>query len=269
MGVMLAKEQTKKDAAGTAEFLIESLAVSMATVPIGVVIAGQDSAKMPQGRRKATRSDVSIGPSLVVSDETRELVRSAIERTEKTHPGMRVVMLDEETLVLAKQIREHLPDIRDARSDQRIIKLIEALVEFNDPLGEPRQKIDIANAELRVRFMANVTTVSSTEIAELAHRKETSNPHNLASRWKSAKKIFAVDWQGQQRFPAFQFEHGQPRKVIRDVLQIFDEALGPWETAFWFVSSNKWLDGKAPVRLLDDREAIIRAAYSTVGERYG
>lgn len=266
---MIAKEQNGKEEAAPADFLIEALAASMTAVTSSDTRRSMEKSGVARSRKDAPKGGILFNPAIRDSERVRDLVRVAIRKTEKTHPGMQVVMLDKETLGLARQIQEHLPEIRDAKSDERIITLLKALVEFHDPLAEPRQRIDKANAALRIRFMENFDTFTSAEIAELANRTEVANVHNLASRWKSAKKIFAVDWQGQQRFPAFQFDHGKPRKVIREVLGVLDGSLGPWETAFWFVSSNKWLDGKAPVSLLDDENAVVRAAYSTVGEHFG
>lgn len=272
---MLAKEQTSNDGGARDEFLVESLAHSMALAAQSAKLKPARSprgGKKQQGEPRATKSTQVRFPVILGAGsegETRSLVRLAIDDLERTHPGLRIAILDKETLALAKEIRERLPEIQAEKSGERIARLIDALVEFNDPLAEPRQKIDKANAELRVRFMHAFETLSSAEITERADRDSVTNPHNLASRWKASKKIFAVDWQGKQRFPAFQFEHGQPRPIIRKLLKIFDGALGPWETAFWFVSSNKWLDGKAPVNVLEDHEAVVRAAYSTTGEHFG
>ena len=275
MGVMLVKEQIEKNGIDRVDFLVESLAHSMALAAQSAK-AQRTSSPRPGPKRlheiavakaKHGRIPVIVRPGS--EGEARSLVRLAIDDLERTHPGLRVAFLDKDTLALAEEIREYLPEIRDAKSEERIAKLIGALVEFNDPLAEPRQKIDKANAELRVKFMRAFETFSSTEIAEHDNRQDSANPHNLASRWKAAGKIFAVEWQGQQRFPAFQFDHGKPRPLIGKALKIFDGALGPWETAFWFVSSNKWLDGKAPVDVLADKEGIVRAAYSTTGEHFG
>lgn len=72
--------------------------------------------------------------------------------------------------------------------------------------------------------------------------------------------MFSVPYEGQERYPAFQFSDGKPLPVIRDVLAILPHTMTPWEIAFWFVSSNSWLGGPAPRDHLDDAAAIITAA---------
>lgn len=272
---MLTKFRTEKSAPDRVEVLVESLAQSMdhamqaAKAKPAKGIFGKPHRANAGGGVNPRTGMVLVRGGRAGQGKTHLLVRLAINDLERTHPGRCVAFLDKEILALAEQIREHLPEIREAQSGERIAKLIDALVEFNDPLAVPRQKIDKANAELRVRFMREFETYSSTTPAELNQRKNVSNPHNLASRWKTEGKIFAIDWQGQRRFPAFQFDHGKPRPIIGQLLAILKGSFGPWETAFWFVSSNKWLDGKSPVRLLDDAEALLRAAHSTTGEHFG
>lgn len=270
---MLAKEQRAGSGTDEIDFLVDSLAHSMTTIKhVEATRKKSEPAakRRPDGvRSKPGRRSIPVVVRPGSEGEARSLVRRAINHVERTHPNFRIAILDKETLALAEEIRERLPDIREAQSGERIAKLIGALVEFDDPLAEPRQKIDKANAALRVEFMRAFDTFSSTEIAAHPNRSKTTNPHQLASRWKKAGKIFAVDWLGEQRFPAFQFDHGTPRPLIAKVLKIFDGSLGPWETAFWFVSSNKWLDGRAPVDVLADACGVIRAANSTVGEHFG
>jgi len=266
-------EQIKKDNVDGIDILVASLAHSMALAVKPVKGGHPRSSKSSSKRSRGTATTRAKRDRTIVrpdsEGETRSLVRSAIDNLERTHPDLRIAFLDKDTLALAEEIREHLPEIRDAKSEERITKLIGALVEFNDPLAEPRQKIDKANAELRVKFMRAFETFTRDEIAEHANRQGTANPHMLADRWKASRKIFAIDWQGQKRFPAFQFDHGKPKPLIGKMLKIFQGSLGPWETAFWFVSSNKWLDGKAPVDVIADNEGVIRAAYSTTGEHFG
>ncbi|MHA6316226.1 hypothetical protein ACXYN8_01000 [Altererythrobacter sp. CAU 1778] len=268
VGAMQTKEQTRDQGVAGGNVLVEGLVHELISggrlrlVDADKIISS--SIVKGKGRSPAKRGT----PTKTADHATTVIVRKAISALEHRHPGRKVVFIDENVLELASQVREHLPKVRDEQSKDYIERLLNVLTEANDPLAAPRRKIDQANAELRLRFFEEFDTYKATEIHDLSKRK-TTNPHSLAQRWKKAGKIFAVDFKGMQRFPAFQFEHGEPRKVVGEVLEIFDGALGPWETAFWFVSSNKWLDGKAPVDMLDNADALVTAAKSTVGEHFG
>lgn len=74
------------------------------------------------------------------------------------------------------------------------------------------------------------------------------------------KKIFSVPWCGREVAPCFQFKDGAPIKSIGEALADLPDDFSPWQVAFWFASSNRWLDGEAPVDRLNDLEAIRQAA---------
>ena len=273
MGTMHTEEKIEKIGADFADLLVESLPRSISVEEYLTKKGGAKKHVRRSGKAAGLKQRPGKRQAVIIrmpdgGNEVSRVVLSAIDDLERAHPGHRVAFLDKSTMALVTQIRDHLPEVRDAKSQEYIKKLIDVFADISDPLAEPRRKIDKDNADLRIKFIREVDTLSASDVSELANR-ETANPHNLASRWKSAKKIFAVDWQGVNRFPTFQFEHGKPKKVIGAVLEIFDGALGPWETAFWFVSSNKWLDGKSPAESLEDADALTQAAYSTVGEHYG
>jgi hypothetical protein len=78
--------------------------------------------------------------------------------------------------------------------------------------------------------------------------------------WKAERKAFSVPWQGHEQYPAFQFCDGRPLPVIAAVLKALPDNMTPWQIAFWFVSSNPWLDGKAPYKMLSDADSIVQAA---------
>ncbi|MGO6901597.1 hypothetical protein ACCS96_14410, partial [Rhizobium ruizarguesonis] len=52
----------------------------------------------------------------------------------------------------------------------------------------------------------------------------------------------------------------RPHPAIKKALVALPENLSPWQRAFWFVSTNGWLDDKAPMDALDDIDAVAAAA---------
>ena len=50
------------------------------------------------------------------------------------------------------------------------------------------------------------------------------------------------------------------RSAAQAALEVLPTSRSPWQTAFWFVSTNSWLGGPAPRELLDDEAAVLDAA---------
>ena len=109
------------------------------------------------------------------------------------------------------------------------------------------------NAELRARYLRTTKLCTAEDIREL-------NPSASSSEWKREGRVFAVQRDGEDLFPAFQFADGEPLPIIQKILKVLPEDLTPWQTAFWFQSPNGWLDGKIPQECLKNESKVIYAA---------
>jgi len=139
---------------------------------------------------------------------------------------------------------------------------LDALVDVylaHDPLAGPLAEIERDNAEAQARFIETVKCYSAEEVAALAGHA-AANRSATATRWKSQRAIFGVRRLGRDRYPAFQFQDGRPRKVIGKALKALPEGMSPWQTALWFASPNGWLEGAAPMDRLGDEAALVVAA---------
>jgi hypothetical protein len=145
----------------------------------------------------------------------------------------------------------------ESRLESAIVKLADVLLP--DELADARGALASDNLELRDRFVAEVPQLTSTEIAAQAGLK-SKNRYATAARWKKAGHIFSVEHRGKEHFPAFQFREGRPHPTVKKALAALPSRLSSWQRAFWFVSTNGWLDDKAPVDVLDDPQAIVAAA---------
>jgi len=157
---------------------------------------------------------------------------------------------------------ERMPEIVHARRKELTESNIEALVDLylaDDPIAEARAAIEADNARERARFLSEVLCLTSRQVAEHAGH-QAANTSMTASRWKQQRRVFSVPWQGSELYPAFQFRDGQPRPVVAKVLRELPDKLSPWQTAFWFTSSNGWLRGATPAERLDDEDAALAAA---------
>ena len=127
----------------------------------------------------------------------------------------------------------------------------------------PRSKVgaqlELDNARLRAAYLSEVPTRSGREVraASGLHPKNASEP---ASRWKRERRVFAVRHGGRDLFPAFQFEDGCPRPVIKQILREIPPSTTAWQIAIWFASGNGWLDGAEPRNRLDAPDEVIEAA---------
>ena len=132
---------------------------------------------------------------------------------------------------------------------------------------------DLHRRELEARdeLVAAYSLLLEAEIA--AMNPSTGSPAEVR-RWRREGRIFGVPHQGVDRYPAFQFKDGQPKRVIAQVLEQLspadpaerdDPALEPpysdWAIAFWFCGANGWLEAGAPVDFLDiNPTAVVVAA---------
>lgn len=120
-------------------------------------------------------------------------------------------------------------------------------------------ELAVDNLELRREYMEETPMLTAAHI----HRMSGLGAMNMsepASRWKAEGKTFAIRVGGRDHYPAFQFEDGSPRPVIRAILAALPAAMTPWQTALWFASGNGWLGGDEPQHRLDDGEPVVDAA---------
>ena len=115
-------------------------------------------------------------------------------------------------------------------------------------------------ARTRTRLLRDFGGFTSAEIAERAG-SSAANRSQLASRWRTRGRVFAVPFQSELLYPGFQFSaDGRPLPVIAKVLRELD-GWAPWDLAEWFVFSNGLLGHHAPVHLLEDHsEDVVEAA---------
>lgn len=192
------------------------------------------------------------------------IVESAVSEAVAEDQATIIGGLDPSAVPLTERISDLAKNLREVGSNDRIERLVEALLPSTDPMVEVRSQLEVDNAELRARFLQEVPSLTATQVADFAGHTAT-NKSATATRWKSAGKVFSVVQGGRELFPKFQFAEGQPRPVIQEVLQILQHQLSAWELAFWFVSSNAWLDGSAPVSRLDDGgDVVVEAARRSV-----
>ncbi|MFS0755126.1 hypothetical protein ABC383_10570 [Noviherbaspirillum sp. 1P10PC] len=77
------------------------------------------------------------------------------------------------------------------------------------------------------------------------------------NRWKAEKKIFAVQREGTDWYPRYQFDDDfTPVPIIKEVVHKFS-ASSPIEIAAWMESPNNYLDGKRPREMLRSQKSAV------------
>ena len=170
---------------------------------------------------------------------------------------------DPEELMLAENIFNAFKTELSNAKDAQLQKLIEAITfTQQQPLSRAAIEQVKKNVIARADFLESDDGSSYTS-GEI-HRLNGSTAENqaaLASNWRNKKRIFSIDHKGKIYYPKFQFDdHGKPRKVIAEIIKIFDEDNPGWQLALWFTTPNAVLEGKKPVELIESNpEDIIKA----------
>jgi hypothetical protein len=122
---------------------------------------------------------------------------------------------------------------------------------------EDRQMLNMARA-----FQPTGGWVDSSEVVRLL-RKRSNQPISVLAHWVVRRDVISIAWQSRRLLPLFQFSlvdmtvRAPITALIRELADVFDD----WDLACWFAQPNAWLDGKAPVDILDqDLEAALHAA---------
>lgn len=123
----------------------------------------------------------------------------------------------------------------------------------------PEGDLVAENLQMRRDYAKETPMLTAAQIHKMSglRSRNTSVP---ASRWKAEGKIFALRIGGRDHYPAFQFENGAPRSIVKNILALMPPQMTPWQIAFWFASNNGWLNGDKPRECLDNPAAVVDAA---------
>ena len=123
----------------------------------------------------------------------------------------------------------------------------------NEEWAEIDREIERENDEMRATYLKTTKLYTAEDIRAL-------NPSAPSAKWKREGRVFAIEHDGKDLFPAFQFADGEPLPIIQKILEALPDYMSPWQTAFWFESSDGWLGGKTPQECLKNESKVIDAA---------
>lgn len=170
---------------------------------------------------------------------------------------------------------------RSREGIERLRAVLAAAAEQPDPVAAlaemmlvktPPASVVLRQATLRVRaiedFLGRYRLLTAPEVDRLPGRVPSrANPSAAASRWRTSGRVFAVRWEGADRYPAFQFRDGEPIPELRGILALLGPSSDGWSHAFWFGSPHSYLEGRAPADLLaEDAPRVLAAATWQFGD---
>lgn len=146
-----------------------------------------------------------------------------------------------------------------ARRRERLEQLVDVLTQ-----DVRIRELDVRHAQMQARavkaVLENSEWLSAEQIGELGGFSK-SNLAAPANRWKQEGKIFALPYQGQDRFPRYALDEVyRPLPGVEPVMKALG-AISPWRIAAWFESVNAWLGNRRPRECVAvEPETLLQAA---------
>jgi hypothetical protein len=170
------------------------------------------------------------------------------------------------------QLMAHVRHGKVERSRESWFRAYAENLAENTPLSEGLQIEAEMTARAQARVLESNQFLRAADISKLA-AGSVKNPSGALNRWKQKRQIFAIEMKGIDYYPiyALSSERGyKPYAEMSDILEIL-RSKTPWGLAFWFESSNGYLRGRAPRKLMkSDRQAVLAAARNeAVGIQHG
>lgn len=81
---------------------------------------------------------------------------------------------------------------------------------------------ELENAEMRAKYLSETPLLTAQQVRHLSGRRP-SNKSEPVSRWKRDNEVFAIYKNGINLYPAFQFEDGVPKPIIKKNTHRFTE----------------------------------------------
>ena len=157
-------------------------------------------------------------------------------------------------VVLARQEQQDL---------QRLYKLVELLSDSfePEPLNMQRALLQAFAIEAVYKGMQGLTAAQVGELFARQSGRASVNPAAAASRWKKSGAIFAIEFEGRDRYPQYAFGLDfRPLPELAEIIDIMKPA-EPLKLAAWFESTSSFLGGQRPREVIaHDATRVVQAA---------
>lgn len=170
----------------------------------------------------------------------------------------------------AEEVRRRLgKDAIVVTADERFGRVVDAFSPELPIPGRGFAEQARRNAHARYDFLERHGSLSAEKVAELAG-SHSKNLRATAYRWRQAGRIFGVDYHGEIRYPAFQFDadSGTARPVVAEVLVALPAAMTGWALALWWDTAHHRLGWRTPVETLSSNASAVVAAAEAEAEAW-
>lgn len=172
-------------------------------------------------------------------------------------PNAAMQMLEIAWDMVTKSTAGKLPAVRgdvDSDNGMPVASIFAGFPEFQSR-NEARKQ------DLRQYLLEDAHWLTSAELSDRAgfkNRNRSAGPNG----WKQRGKIFAINVEGHDRYPAYALDEAyQPLKILKDILTVFGDGTSAWSVASWMGTANSWLDGKKPKDVMKKEPvAVLHAA---------
>ena len=170
---------------------------------------------------------------------------------------------------LQNTLRQLAPAVL-ARQEEENLKQLHKLVELLSGSFEP-DPLNMQRALLQASAIKAVYSgtewLTAVQVGELFARQSgrgSVNPSAAASRWKNSGAIFAIEFDGRDRYPQYAFGLDfRPLPEMAEIIRIMKpvEAL---RLAAWFESTSSFLGGQRPREVIaQDAKRVVDAAHDS------
>ena len=97
----------------------------------------------------------------------------------------------------------------------------------------------------------------------------------MIEAWLEEGRVLDLRYQDKRYFPSYLFDptlNFEPRPVIKKIVSVLSEKMGPWQIAFWFICHSRFLQNQSPRQvILNDEELVLKAAVFEIalGDQHG
>jgi hypothetical protein len=226
----------------------------------------KNSTAAQSGDRRPRRKRTAGG---VWAPETNDL-EATVARANAVHDACALIMRALARKDAAEFFREHEPLLAQMLTAASKLKR-KSVQEIVDAIKA--QHLEALRSKLERRAIKAVMTGTEWRTAAELGRLFTPkvvNARSTVNRWQANGRIFGIDDQGEQLYPAYVFDAAwRPLPAIRKVLVVLT-GHAPFSIAAWFESTSSALSGKRPRELIESNpDAVLAAAEDHVAHLTG